>query len=261
LSKKTAPIGICDFCGEDFSPDVSHYTSKGKPRFHCSHECRNTANSRAGADIRAEKMQARVRRGEWQNPSPLTRDDATDAEIAFFQRRVSAGMSEARKREVREGRWRNPALGAEARRKLSRPRKHGDNPVLHSAIEKLHGGTMDDLTPEEREAYLAYRRRLRKARIGKVRAYQRRRYRAEMETEEGRAKQRTKWQRGRERQAQCGPNRRLVRARQRVGLSQRALAQAVGVSEAAVGKWERFSVVPRSESVRRKIEELLGSVF
>ena len=67
-----------------------------------------------------------------------------------------------RKAEVEAGTWRNPALTDEAREKLSRPRKHADNPTLHSAIEKLRQGTpVADLTPAEQEAHRTYRRQLR----------------------------------------------------------------------------------------------------
>jgi DNA-binding transcriptional regulator YiaG len=175
---------------------------------------------------------------------------------------MAAGVSHARQREVKENRWRNPALDEKARRKLSRPRKHIDDPVLHSAIEKLGAGvSVPDLTPEEQEAHRAYRRRLRQARADEARAYYRRRYWEQMATEKGRDRAREQWKQQRERLAQREPNRRLIKARQAVGLSQGSLAEAVGVSQGAVSKWERFSTVPRSEGVRRRVEELLGKVW
>ncbi|HEY4690860.1 MAG TPA: hypothetical protein VIK33_16230 [Anaerolineae bacterium] len=104
------------------------YTRRG-PRLHCSIDCKNTANSRAGAHIRAEKARARVRRGEWQNPHLLNPPSPEEQ-----SRRARLG----RTREVRAGTWRNPALSSAARKKLSRPRKHGG--ALARAIEKLSRG-------------------------------------------------------------------------------------------------------------------------
>ena len=57
------------------------------------------------------------------------REDVTPGEVDAWRKKVSKGVSDARQRKVKEGRWRNPALDDEARRKLSRPRKHGDDPV------------------------------------------------------------------------------------------------------------------------------------
>ena len=259
---KKAPLGICDLCGEPFPPGVSWFTTKGTPRLYCSDTCKATANSRAGAPIRSRKARERVRRGEWQNPSPLLRADATPEEIETWRRKVAGGVSRARQQEVTEGCWHNPALSEEARRKLSRPRKHTDDPVLHSAMEKLTAGLpMADLTTEEQEAYRAYRRRLRRARADEVRAYYRRRYRVQMATEGGRARLREKWRQQRARLEQRVPNRRLIEARQAAGLSQAALARAVGVSQTAVSKWERFGAIPRSPEVRRRVEEMLGKVW
>jgi len=78
-----------------------------------------------------------VRRGEWENPSLLLRDGVTQAEIEEYLRAVSEGVSRARQAEVEEGTWRNPALSAASRGKLSRPRVHGDDPALYPAIQKL----------------------------------------------------------------------------------------------------------------------------
>jgi DNA-binding transcriptional regulator YiaG len=262
MSEKTAPLGVCDLCGEDFPSNVPLYTTKGNPRRYCSRECRNTANSRAGASIRSDKAKSRVQRGEWENPSPLVREDATQEEIDAWRERMAAGVSDARQREVEEGTWRNPALDNEARAKLSRPRKHSDDPVLHSALEKLGAGaSVSDLTPEERDAHRAYRRQLRQARPDESRAYYRQRYRQEMATESGRGRQREKWRRQREQLEQREPNHRLVAAREGAGLSQADLADLAGVSQAAVSKWERFGVVPRSSTVRQRVEELLGKVW
>lgn len=227
MTEKSAPIGVCDLCGEDFPPNVSHYTTQRVPRRYCSRLCRNTANSRAGAEIRSKKAKERVRRGEWKNPSPVIREDATPREIEAWREKMSASVSDTRKQEVESGTWQNPALSDEAREKLSRPRKHGDNPVLHAAFEKLRtGASVADLLPEEQEAHRAYRREIDTARSNRLREKRK-------------------------------PNQRLRAARQAAGLSQQALAQAVGVSKSAISNWERFSLVPRSEEVRRRIESLL----
>lgn len=68
MPEKKAPLGICDHCGGEI-PEARHYTTKGTPRLYCSRDCRNTANSRAGAHILSRKGKERVRRGEWQNPA------------------------------------------------------------------------------------------------------------------------------------------------------------------------------------------------
>lgn len=44
--------------------------------------------------------------------------------------------------------------------------------------------------------------------------------------------------------------------RKQIGLSQRELASAIGVSEAAVGHWERGIRHPRGELLRRYVEAL-----
>lgn len=149
---KRAPVGVCDLCGAAI-PRRAWYTRRGTPRLYCSRECRNTANSRDGAAIRSAKAKARVARGEWVNPlefeSPeLRREHARRAGLASGHRPD----------------WVNPALSDEARAKLSRPRVHGDNPVLHRALEKrTQGASMADLSEEEAEAYRAYSRALRAA--------------------------------------------------------------------------------------------------
>jgi hypothetical protein len=96
-------------------------------------------------------------------------------------------------REVADGRWRNPALTDEARKKLSRPRKHSD--VLYAAIEKLRTMKMSDLTIEERDAYHAYRSELRNARRDEINHLARERYhrrQSELSPKQ-RKKQRAKW--------------------------------------------------------------------
>ncbi len=149
VSTKTAPIGICDHCGGRIHPD-EWYTRRG-PRRYCCTDCKNTANSRSTADVRSAKARQRVAAGTWQNP----RDGMTPEQISAQQ---SEASRKARLREVEEGRWRNPALSDAAREKLSRPRKHAG--LLHRVIEKLRGGSVRGLTPEEAEAHRAWRREL-----------------------------------------------------------------------------------------------------
>ena len=148
MPAKEQPIGICDLCLGPI-PSESWVTRRG-PRRYCSRECRNTANSRAGAELRSRKARQRVARGVWQNPHHL-RPPTSEEQAA----RARTG----RLREVAAGRWRNPALAEEARRKLSRPRKHAG--ALHRAIERLRAGaSVSQLTLEEQEAYRSYRRQL-----------------------------------------------------------------------------------------------------
>lgn len=54
------------------------------------------------------------------------------------------------------------------------------------------------------------------------------------------------------------PNESLRKARERAKLSRAELAEQVGVSKSAVGKWERYGVVPRSIEVQRRVAEILG---
>lgn len=186
---------LCELCGGDVNQHgLGYYTSKGKKRRFCSLECRNTANSRAGAPIRAQKARERVARGEWKNPNPLLRDDLSPEERRAFLRSIGRGARKVRLAEVREGRWRNPALSPEAREKLSRPRKHGG--ALHSALEKLkRGARVADLTPKEQEAHRAYRRELYAAKREEKRAWRRRWWRRKMDalTDEEREALRAKW--------------------------------------------------------------------
>lgn len=165
-NKKQQPIGICDLCLATILQS-EWYTSKGKPRLYCSIDCKNASNSRAGAPIRSQKAKERVNRGEWQNPAHLNPPSGQEQ-----ARRARLG----RKREVAAGTWRNPALSDEARRKLSRSRKHSG--VLHQAIERLKQGVkVKDLTPEEQEAHRQYRRELAGLRRVEINAYYRARYR------------------------------------------------------------------------------------
>jgi hypothetical protein len=178
-----AALGICDLCGGPV-PSGQWYTTKGRPRLHCSVDCRQTANSRTGAPIRRREMQAHVAAGEWINPASIHAPDPAN---------VAAGVSRARKAEVVAGTWRNPALTDAARRKLSRPRKyHG---ALARAMDKLRRGTMTDLTEAEHAAYLRYRRRLRQARLDADRAYHREwsRHKWESLTPAERETQRERW--------------------------------------------------------------------
>jgi hypothetical protein len=179
---KQQPLGICDLCLGPIPRD-EWYTRRG-PRLHCSMDCKNTANSRAGASIRSRKVKRRVARGEWVNPASLNAPDPQN---------VSAGVSRARKAEVKAGTWKNPAITDKARAKLSRPRKHVG--ALHRAIEKLRHGSMKDLTDVEHKAWLKWRRNLRRARIESDRRYHRERYHRQQDalTPAERKTQRAKW--------------------------------------------------------------------
>ena len=145
---KTQPVGVCDLCLGVIPPD-QWYTSRGTPRLHCCLDCKNTANSRAGAPVRSAKTRLAIGLGQWTNPASIRQPDPE---------KVSIGVSRARKAEVKAGAWRNPALDPAAREKLSKPRRHtGD---LAKAIEKLRHGKMADLTEAEHAAWLEYRRDL-----------------------------------------------------------------------------------------------------
>lgn len=145
---KQQPLGTCDFCFGAI-PAGRWYTSKGKPRLHCSTTCKNAANSQAGSSTRRAKVIERIARGAWQNPAVLR--PPTSAEQAERARK-------GRLREVREGHWRNPGLTPEAREINSRPHIHSG--PLASAIEKLkQGARVSELTLEEQEAHRAYRRK------------------------------------------------------------------------------------------------------
>ncbi len=151
MREKQQPIGICDHCLSPM-PRAMWYTRRG-PRLYCSIDCKNTANSRNGNAVRVEKLRARVRRGEWENPAKLNPPSGEEQ-----ARRARLG----RRREVEAGTWRNPALPDEARKKLSRPRKHRG--LLHRVIEKLRHGSVADLTEREKRVHRAYRRSLKRRR-------------------------------------------------------------------------------------------------
>ena len=164
--EKRAPLGICDLCGGEIPPSLGWYTSKRRPRLHCSLVCRQTENSRVGSPVRSRKAMERVRSGQWVNPNPALGNDP--AAIAQWRANFTRALSAERKREVAEGRWRNPALDPAAREKLSRPRRHTDNPVLHRAVERLGAGaSVADLTEEEKQTWREYRRRLQRERAHK----------------------------------------------------------------------------------------------
>lgn len=106
MADKTQAVGICDLCLGPIQPD-NHYTRRG-PRLHCSRECRNTANSRTGAPVRAEMARERVRDGTWYDPrSELTPERRHEID--------STNSRNNRLREIDAGRWRNPGLTSEAR--------------------------------------------------------------------------------------------------------------------------------------------------
>ena len=184
MTTKTAPLGICDHCGAELAEP---YTSKGKPRLYCSVQCRNTGNSRAGAEARGQKARERVARGTWQNPRDINPPNPD---------RIAAGVRRARRAEVEAGTWQNPGLTPEAREKNSQPRKHGDNPALVSALRKLKAGvSVAELSPEEAEAHRDYRRELEGARRDEINEDARRRYQEQQQamTAEQREGQREKW--------------------------------------------------------------------
>lgn len=183
---KRNSVGVCDLCRGPI-PRGEWYTSKGAPRLHCSIECRQTANSRAGNPKRIEKLKNAIARGEWKNP----RDLMTPEEISKAQSHAS---KTARTREVAAGRWRNPALDARARKKLSRPRKHRGR--LHRALELLREGVKARDLPEDlRKSHNRYRRRLAKRNAEQRRAWAREWYRKRQAalTPKQRAMQRAKW--------------------------------------------------------------------
>lgn len=192
MPTKTAPLGICDQCGKQMPRD-DWYTSKGQPRRYCDRQCRNTGNSRAGADIRSDKALDRVARGVWVNPADI--NPPTPEEQS---RRSRLG----RQREVADGTWRNPALTDEARQKLSRPRKHDGD--LHAALEKLRTGSMADLTDAEAAAHREYQRSLRDARKDEINQAARERYQKQQAalTDEEREQQRQKWRNANQRRTQ-----------------------------------------------------------
>ena len=183
MSEKIEPVGMCDLCKGAIHPDQWH-TRRG-PRRYCSINCRNTANSRAGNPERTRKLRLAVKVGTWKNPAKL-RPPTGEEQAA----RARLG----RLREVQAGTWRNPGLTPQARAINSLPHKHAG--ALAAAIEKLDAGQrMANLTPDEADAYRAWRRSLRAARRDEVNAYHRRRWRILQDamTEEERKAQRERW--------------------------------------------------------------------
>lgn len=194
--EKRAPLGTCDLCGGPIPPG-EWYTCKGKPRLHCSLECRQTDNSRTGAPVRSAKAKQRVADGTWVNPF----DRMTPDEMFAHQ---SKAARTTRTREVAEGRWRNPGLTPAARAINSRPEKHGNNPTLHHAIELMGRGVkLSEMPQAERAAYNARQRELyaqnRAAKRAAWNAAYKRRQAAL--TPEQRAAQRAKWREGNRRKA------------------------------------------------------------
>jgi len=152
------PWPVCEFCGGDLDAHgLGYYTTKGKPRRFCSTWCRATHNSRVGAPIRSAKAKQRVRAGTWENPAKYhTPESLRAAALAG-----AAVRTEQHRAALEAGTWQNPADAPGAREKLSRPRRYGDNPVLHAAMEKLSQGLhMADLTEAEAEAFRAHSRQL-----------------------------------------------------------------------------------------------------
>jgi len=190
--EKVAPVGTCDYCRKGI-PVGEWWTSKGRPRLHCSLECRQAANSRK-MENRAEWMRERIESGDWVNPATINKPTSET---------ISKNSCAARLREVEEGRWRNPGSTPEARAKNSEPHKHTG--LLASAIEKMgHGVKLKELPEDEREAYHVYARQLRSARKDEINQQYRERYRrawAAM-TEEEKETQREKWRQQNRKRAQ-----------------------------------------------------------
>lgn len=187
---KTQPLGTCDHCHGPIPRD-EWYTSKGKPRLYCSLDCRNTANSRAGAPIRSAKSKRRVRMGLWKNPLSL-------------ELPVARVRGDAMREQAKAGAWRNPALTDAAREKLSRPRRHADNPLLHRAFELMRQGVKArDLPPDARAAHNAYQRARARERGDELRAKQRRWYHSRQAqlTDAEREQQRERWRAANQRNA------------------------------------------------------------
>ncbi len=196
---KREPLGICDLCRGPIAPN-DWYTTKGRPRLHCSIECRQSDNSRVGNPIRVAKIKQHIAAGTWKNPA----HDLTPPQRSEISRRAG---TVARTREVAEGRWRNPGLTPEARAINSRPEKHGDNPVLHHAFELMQQGVkLSEMPQAERDAYNANNRRLYAEKREEKRAKWNAAYkrRQTVLTPEQRAAQRAKWREANRRKRVAG---------------------------------------------------------
>jgi hypothetical protein len=84
----------------------------------------------------------------------------THEEIVENARKGGAARAQQQLEEIEAGTWQNPADAPGAQEKLSRSRRHADNPLLHWAFEKLKQGlSVSDLTEAEAEAHWRYGRR------------------------------------------------------------------------------------------------------
>jgi ribosome-binding protein aMBF1 (putative translation factor) len=200
-------------------------------------------------------MRKKARQGLWHSGA----ESFTEEQRREYAKMGGAVRVEQIKAAIEAGTWKHPSEYPGVREKLSRPRKHADNPELHRAFEKLgQGARMADLHQVEAEAVRAYRRKIRAADPERFRRYDKRAYQRRLATEEGRAKERAKWRKEKKRLRERQPNDRLRQAREQAGLSRAALAEAVGVSAYSVGQWERYSVMPSAVEVRREVAEVLG---
>lgn len=98
------------------------------------------------------------------------------------------------KREVEEGRWRNPGQTPEAKAINSLPHKYTG--ALADALEKVRIGVKSaEMSDEEREALSIHRKQKRDARKEEVNQYYKERYHARKQamTDEQREAQRQKW--------------------------------------------------------------------
>ena len=142
---------------------------------------------------------------------------------------------------------------------MSRPREHGDNPILYPAMKKIRRGMrLAELSEEEAAADREYGRALRGANLERARSRERKGYRRRVSAPLGGAGAREKLQRDWMRMTGRPGNGRMREARDERGLSQEEEAAVERVARAAVGKWERYGVVPRCAEVRRRVSGLLG---
>ena len=247
----------CELCGDDVDDHgLGHYTVDGKRRRFCSVECRQLHNARAGAPLRAIKMRQRVHSGLWTNPLDFTTHD----ERSEYGKRGGEARAAQAQAEIQQGTWVPPSTRPGAREKLSRPRKHTDDPVLHSALEKLTaGGHVPDLTDAEREAHNRYRRELAARNPERIRQRQRQAYRRRMSDPAKRAAARARYAAQGRKLCTRPPNPALTRGREAAGLTRAALAALLGVDRDTVRLWEQHSTVPRDPSLRRRVADLHGT--